>query len=140
MKTIGILVLVSALASAQAAEDDDGYENLSKPPPGTRRVFLGFKLTRVEPGSLYEKVGLREGDLLKSMNGKTVTSPEDLKQLPVILERDRKVELKVDRGEKHLTLRYTIKTVRTPAPQQPRKAASTKPKKPVPKKKKPRQS
>jgi hypothetical protein len=114
------------------------------PPPGTKRTFVGFKLTRIDEGSIYETVGLREGDLLKTINGHTVTKPADLMELPAILKRDRKVELKVERGSEHVTLKYAVKTVamkkRTPASK--KKVVSKKPsksktaKKPKPKQKK----
>lgn len=88
-----------------------GADDSIPPPPGAKRVFVGFRLTRIDPGSLYETVGLREGDLLKSINGRPVRDPADLKELPGILERDKKVEIKVERGTRRVTLRYAIKTV-----------------------------
>ncbi|MBX3021520.1 MAG: PDZ domain-containing protein [Bdellovibrionales bacterium] len=105
-------LLLTALAGAA---DRDGYESLPLPAPGTKRIFLGFKLTHVEAGSIYQKVGLKEGDLLKSMNGKPVNTPGDLKELPNILDRDKKVELKVQRGNRKVTLRYRLTVVKAPA-------------------------
>lgn len=93
-----------------AAADD-----LPWPPKNVTREFLGFRLSRVDAGSVYAQAGLREGDLLKEMNGKPVKTSEDLSRLPEILQRDHHVTFKVERGGKRITLRYSVK-VTTVAP------------------------
>jgi S1-C subfamily serine protease len=86
----------------------------------TVKKFAGFRLTQIDHGSVYEQAGLRVGDIVRSLNGKAVVQPDDLKELPVILARDKKVEIKITRGAKKMTLRYRRVL-------QPRETASAKP-------------
>jgi hypothetical protein len=116
MRRVALMLLIATGALTHG-------QNQVPPPTGTKRTFIGFKLTRIDPGSIYETVGLREGDLLKSLNGRPIRAPSDLQELPAILKRDRRVELKVERGNKNVTLRYAMKTValkrRVPAQTRP---------------------
>lgn len=72
----------------------------------TKAKLIGFRLSEVDKNSLYAQAGLRAGDLVKTMNGKPVLKSEDLKALPDIVARDHKVEVKVVRNGKNVTLRY----------------------------------
>lgn len=38
----------------------------------------GFQLKKVMPGSLYARMGLRTGDVLRGVNGRPIDSPEQL--------------------------------------------------------------
>lgn len=110
-----LLVLFMILNVSGSVNADDGLE-LPKPPPGTKRTFLGFRLTRIDSGSIYATVGLREGDLLTSLNGRPVRSGGDLEELPALLKRNRQVELKVERGNRKVTLRYRLKASKKRVP------------------------
>ena len=76
------------------------------PPQTSVSKISGFRLTKLDPESVFQKAGLREGDLVISLNNKAVESDADLKLLPDILERDKKITLKVNRDGKILILRY----------------------------------
>jgi S1-C subfamily serine protease len=53
----------------------------------TRQVIIaarpdgGLQVKRVQPGSAFERMGLRAGDLLQSVNGNPVNSGEELARL-----------------------------------------------------------
>jgi S1-C subfamily serine protease len=54
-------------------------------------------VVRVLPGSVAERLGLKAGDVIREVNGKSVDSVETI---VAALERDRsKVEIQVRRGE-----------------------------------------
>ena len=36
----------------------------------------GFKIGKVKPGSIFAKMGLRTGDIIKGVNGEAITSAE----------------------------------------------------------------
>lgn len=101
---VGVTLLFCLLLSARG-------DDLPWPPKNVKREFMGFRLSRVDPGSVYAQAGLREGDLIKSMNGQPVKDGDELSRLPDILKRDQKVEFKVERAGKRVTLRYSVKTV-----------------------------
>jgi type II secretory pathway component PulC len=64
--------LTDLLASAQAVPR-------VRAAPGGRQVIDGFELRRVRPGSVIEKVGLKDGDVILEVNG------EQLDGLPTVL-------------------------------------------------------
>jgi hypothetical protein len=113
---LGLPVGLGAASGAAFAEGAGGpgaarsaaSHNSSSAPKGMKRVFLGFRLTRIDPGSIYEKVGLREGDLLKSMDDRAIRSAQDLDQLPRLLHKNRRVKLRVVRDGKTVVLKYRL--------------------------------
>ena len=65
-------------------------------------MFVGLnqiapRIGSIEPGSSAEKIGLAIGDTIKSINGKTIVSFEDISE-NIRLMRGEKVEIRVDRG------------------------------------------
>jgi type II secretory pathway component PulC len=64
--------LTDLLASAQAVPR-------VRAAPGGRQAIDGFELRRVRPGSVIEKVGLKDGDVILEVNG------EQLDGLPTVL-------------------------------------------------------
>jgi len=48
-----------------------------KPVTGDNGAASGFAVDRIAGGSLFDKLGLRNGDVIQGANGKAVTTPED---------------------------------------------------------------
>lgn len=69
----------------------------------------GFKIVGVRPGSLYSHIGVRSGDVLKSVNGEEVTSPTKALELYEQLKNSDNVTLDVERRGRMTTLEYLIK-------------------------------
>lgn len=69
---------------------------------------MGIRLSQVDSGSIYEKAGLKVGDLVKALNGKAVTHPDDLKEIPILLKRDKIVHIQIERGGRRLRLHYRL--------------------------------
>ncbi|MCX7355023.1 MAG: DegQ family serine endoprotease [Alphaproteobacteria bacterium] len=77
----------------------------------------GALVTRVEPGSPADKAGLKEGDVVTSIAGRTVKSGADLRNRIGLLRVGDKVELAVSRDKslKNLTVQVAKKEPQTAA-------------------------
>ncbi len=53
----------------------------------------GFTLKTVEKGSLYEMLGLKQGDTIKSINGNPTNSMDDLMIIPNLLKTADKIDV-----------------------------------------------
>jgi type II secretion system protein C len=69
----------------------------------------GFSVSEVQPGSLMEKLGLRNNDVVKKVNGQAINKPEDVFQAYSQLQRDSNIELEIERGGRSEILRYEIR-------------------------------
>lgn len=69
----------------------------------------GFRLTQIAPGSIYEKLGLKDDDILTGINGESITSdPTKAWNYVSELKSAKQVELSVRRGGKDSVLSYDI--------------------------------
>ena len=69
----------------------------------------GFKLVGVRPGSLYSHIGVRSGDILKSVNGEGITSPTKALELFEKLKSSDSVTVEIERRGKGRQIEYLIK-------------------------------
>jgi S1-C subfamily serine protease len=71
----------------------------------------GVRIERAPPGSLAERLGLRPGDLIRSVNGQQIQSDEDLRRLYEQFNRTRQTAWVIFEGRRNdtpLRLRYTV--------------------------------
>lgn len=70
----------------------------------------GFLVREIQPGSLYEKLGLRVGDVISSVNGQPVNTIEDVLRLYQQLGGDggNQITLDVRRAGKSESLTYNL--------------------------------
>jgi general secretion pathway protein C len=66
----------------------------------------GFQVQQLQPGSLYEKLGLRAGDVIKSVNGQPINSAEDAIRLYQQMNNVASAQIEVMRGGKPEYLYY----------------------------------
>ena len=59
---------------------------------------VGFKLAAIRQGSLYTKIGLQNGDVLRRINGLTLDSPEKALEAFARLRESKHIQLDIDRG------------------------------------------
>ena len=71
--------------------------------------YQGFKLVGVRPGSLYRSIGIRSGDVIKSINGRPIDSPNKAIELFEKLKNSTSIELDFERRGQPKTLNYSIK-------------------------------
>ena len=70
--------------------------------------YEGFKLVGVRPGSLYRSIGVRSGDVIKSVNGKPIDSPNKALDLFEQLKSSSSIQLEIERRGQPKQLNYSI--------------------------------
>lgn len=68
----------------------------------------GFLVREIQPGSMYEKLGLRVGDVINAVNGQPVNTVEDVMRLYAQFGTAAKVQIDVRRAGRSETLVYNI--------------------------------
>ena len=66
----------------------------------------GFLVRQIQPGSLYEKLGVRAGDVIKSVNGQPINTAEDAIKLYQQMSSISSVQMEITRGGKSESLNY----------------------------------
>ncbi|MCG3172467.1 MAG: hypothetical protein GMKNLPBB_00619 [Myxococcota bacterium] len=69
----------------------------------------GFKFFSVRPGSVYSKMGIQSGDIVKKINGYEVNSPDKALEIYTKLREMNNVTIDVMRDGKPSTYKYTIR-------------------------------
>lgn len=70
---------------------------------------VGFRLSEIVPGSIYEKIGLQNGDVIRSVNSQDVDDPAKFFQLYQGLKNERSITIDVTRNGQRQTLNYDIR-------------------------------
>ncbi len=68
----------------------------------------GYRIFAITPGSIYANIGLQDGDVIHSVNGIQVTTPESALQLFQQLQNERRFTVNIDRNGQSMTLNYTV--------------------------------
>lgn len=68
----------------------------------------GFKLSEIQPGSLFQQIGLQDGDVLTSVEGQSVSNPMRAMELLSNLQQQSSVDVTVMRNGQPLQLHYNI--------------------------------
>lgn len=68
----------------------------------------GFRILDMQPGSIYEQLGIQRMDVIKSVDGTPVDSPAKAMELYTTLKSAPKISLQVERGGKTETMTYNI--------------------------------
>jgi general secretion pathway protein C len=69
----------------------------------------GFLVRQIQPGSLYEKLGLRPGDVIRNVNGQALASMEDVMRLYQQFGSAQRVLVEVQRQGRNETLYYDMR-------------------------------
>lgn len=69
----------------------------------------GYMIRDIVPGSLYEKIGLQNGDVIHSVNGKVVAGPEEAMALYNTLKNESSIVVEVERQGSMQQLQYDIR-------------------------------
>ena len=70
---------------------------------------VGFRISEIVPGSLYEKIGLQNGDVIQKVNSQDVDDPAKFFQMYQSLKEERSVSIDLIRGGQRQTLNYEIR-------------------------------
>ncbi|MBM4386404.1 MAG: hypothetical protein FJ088_01620 [Deltaproteobacteria bacterium] len=71
--------------------------------------YEGFKLIGIRPDSLYRAIGIQSGDIIKSINGKDIDTPNKAIELFDQLKNSKNISLSIERRGQPATLTYQIK-------------------------------
>jgi general secretion pathway protein C len=69
----------------------------------------GFKLYAIRPSSIFGKIGLQNGDTVKSINGMEMSSPDQALGIYTKLRSASHLTVQVERHGENVTLDYTIR-------------------------------
>lgn len=69
----------------------------------------GFKLLSIKRGSLFDRLGLRNGDIVRKINGAPLDNPQKAFEIYGELESGQSISLGVLRGGREQTLNYELK-------------------------------
>lgn len=104
------------LVVVQEAEYTQALENLPLLLTQARAVpyfrdgkAQGLRLFAVKAGSFYERLGLKNGDVLKSINGNSLADLSQAMQLLEKLRTERSFSISVERNSEPKDLRYEIR-------------------------------
>lgn len=103
------LLIVCGCASVQkpsSASPEDSKTKLI--PVGEVNAYEGFKVESVEAGSIYDRAGVKQGDIIESINGKEFHSSADATPMFEQLKSSKVVEFLVLRSGQQLVLKTTI--------------------------------
>ncbi len=69
----------------------------------------GVKLTRISPGSIYEKLGFQKGDVIMRVNARKLDDPARFFRLYQELRLRRTIFIDLDRNGQQLTFTYEVR-------------------------------
>jgi general secretion pathway protein C len=72
-------------------------------------AMVGFKLTQIAPDSIYHRLGLKNGDVVLSINGSTLESPGKAIQVFGSLKGVRHLNVRLKRKSKQVTHVYDVR-------------------------------
>ena len=71
-------------------------------------VQQGFVVSNIMPGSLYQKLGLKNGDVVTDVNNKKLESADDVLQMVEMMQSGGNVSVNLLRNGQNETLNYSF--------------------------------
>ncbi|MFO0597269.1 MAG: type II secretion system protein GspC [Myxococcaceae bacterium] len=72
-------------------------------------VAQGFKLFSIRPDSIYSKIGIQNGDVIKRINGFDLNSPEKALEIYGKLKESSRIDIEVERNGASVRKTYNVK-------------------------------
>jgi general secretion pathway protein C len=69
----------------------------------------GLSVSNIKAGSIYAKMGLRNGDVVQGVSGNPITSPDDILSLYEELKSGSNLSIQIMRNGRELTLNYRLR-------------------------------
>ncbi len=69
----------------------------------------GLAVTNIRPGSFFERLGLRNGDIVQGIDGRTISSPDDVWEVYNRLKSGSRVEVQITRDGEQRIINYTFR-------------------------------
>ncbi len=68
----------------------------------------GYRCFQIEPGSIYDKLGMKDNDVICGINGQAVNDPATAFNMLNTLKTQRNIELCINRGGQVMNMQYDI--------------------------------
>lgn len=72
-------------------------------------VATGFKLFSIRPDSLYSKIGIQNGDVVRRINGYEINSPDKALEVYTKLRESSRIEIEIDRNGAPVRKTYNVR-------------------------------
>jgi len=69
----------------------------------------GLALSNIKANSIFAKLGLRDGDIVKGVDNRPITSPDDILSFYKSLKSGSEMSLQIDRRGRERTINYRIR-------------------------------
>lgn len=69
---------------------------------------IGYRIVDFQPNSIFSQLGIQRMDLIKSVNGEPVDTPQKAMELFNMFKNSNNIKMSVDRGGRSETLDYSI--------------------------------
>lgn len=70
---------------------------------------LGFRIEKIRKGSIYDRIGLENGDVIKKINSKPIKNSDEAKYVFQELKTRKKLYLVIERKGQEIPLHYSLK-------------------------------
>ena len=71
-------------------------------------VATGFKLFQIRPDSIYARVGIQNGDVIRRLNGFDINSPDKALEAYSKLREANHIEVEIERNGSLITKTYDL--------------------------------
>ncbi len=76
--------------------------------PGSGGNISGFKVVSVKQGSVYDRLQIKRGDVVKGLNGKAMDSPQKAMEMYQSIKKGAPIQLQILRDGEPKVLKYQI--------------------------------
>lgn len=98
------------------AEIDKKLENLQEllqaarvvPEIGPDSRVVGYRMVELQPGSMFEKMGMKLGDVIEEVNGVAVTNAQQALELYQTMKSENNFKVKIKRNGTSVDMNYTL--------------------------------
>lgn len=103
-----------AIDSSLMEDSINNFEKLAgqmrvSPHKGADGQVDGYRLTAIRRGSLFDKLGIKNGDIVHGVNGNELTSTEAALQVYQSLRNERSFKFEITRRNQRQTLEYEVR-------------------------------
>ncbi len=100
------------LANAEVEKAFENFAEIVKQarvvPYSKDGVTVGFQIQNIVPGSVFQRIGLQNFDVIKGVNGESLTSADQALRLFTVFRNEKEVVLDVQRQNEAMKLSYVI--------------------------------
>ncbi|MGH7949908.1 MAG: PDZ domain-containing protein, partial [Candidatus Binataceae bacterium] len=87
----------------------DLQDDIRATPNVVRGKVNGFALSEIGSGSVFEEIGLKDGDIVTQLDGRALNDPAKALAMIPLLHNRESVQLQVMRGGKPVTIKFDMR-------------------------------